>query len=51
MKRQKTAVADQTTKVMPVVQNDKNIKKTTDGAPDKDSIDASNKALFEGINS
>ena len=29
MKRQKTAVADQTTKVIPVVQNDKNIKKTT----------------------
>ena len=30
MKRQKTAVADQTTKVIPVVQNDKNIKNIVD---------------------
>ena len=51
MKRQKASDADQTTKVIPVVQNGENTKKAAGGKPDKDSIDASNKALFEGINS
>ena len=51
MKRQKASDADQTTKVIPVVQNGENTKKASGIEPDKDSIDASNKALFEGINS
>lgn len=51
MKRQKASDADQTTKVIPVVQNGENTKKASGSEPDKDSIDASNKALFEEINS